>query len=191
RGGRTGSRTLGRSSLYGWLKERDSKGIQALAVKAAPKAPPQPWEAAFLRIWSRPSNMALTEVLALLAKELPEDVPCPTYDQARHFLRSLSPQERYRGRMGRRALVAISAYRKRDTSDLEPTSVYTADGKTFAAEVRNPLSGQPFRPEIASVLDVATRKCVGWSVGLAESASVVTESLRMAVVSHGVPAIWY
>jgi len=85
----------------------------------------------------------------------------------------------------------MKGYKKRTTEGMEPTAVYTADGKTFDAEVENPLSGRPFRPEITSVLDVATRKCVGWSAALSENASGVTEALRVAVENGGIPAIWY
>ena len=41
------------------------------------------------------------------------------------------------------------------------------------------------------MLDVVTRKIVGWSVGLAENTVVVAEALRRACESHGIPAIFY
>jgi putative transposase len=83
------------------------------------------------------------------------------------------------------------AYVTRSTGDLLPTCVYTSDGKTFDAEIAHPHHGRPFRPEVTSVVDVATRRCVGFSVGLAENAEGVVDALRYACETHGIPAIFY
>ena len=79
----------------------------------------------------------------------------------------------------------------RDTSDLWPTAVYTADGHTFDAEIEHPLTGKPFRPEITTVVDVYTRKVVGWSIDLNERTNSVYAALAMSIKTHGIPAIWY
>ncbi|WP_310620916.1 Mu transposase C-terminal domain-containing protein [Flexibacterium corallicola] len=82
-------------------------------------------------------------------------------------------------------------YVTRSTEGLEPTDIYTADGKTFDAFVAHPFSGNPIRPEITSILDVATRKVVGYSIGLKEKAYDVSEALRNASTANGVAAIFY
>ena len=89
------------------------------------------------------------------------------------------------------ALKARMAYTIRSTEGLLPTSVYTADGQTFDAEIAHPIHGQAFRPEITSMLDVATRKNVGWSVGLSENTIVIIDALRMACQGNGIAAIFY
>jgi putative transposase len=38
---------------------------------------------------------------------------------------------------------------------------------------------------------VHTRKCVGWSIDLAESGFAVLDALSMAVMTHGIPLIFY
>jgi putative transposase len=63
----------------------------------------------------------------------------------------------------------IKPFVRRDISQLQPNDVWTADGHTFDAEVQHPMHGRPFRPEITAIIDVATRRIIGWSVGLAES----------------------
>lgn len=68
---------------------------------------------------------------------------------------------------------------------------YTADGKTFDAEVQHPIHGGAFKPEITTIVDVFTRKCVGWSVGLAENQFETLDALRGACVNHGIPAVFY
>lgn len=191
-GGKAGGRTLSRASLYDWRKAREEGGVAALLPKAPPKAGAQAWHPYFLRAWRQFQNPELSEVLRThLPPLLPEGMEVPSYDQARRFLRSLSPQERERGRKGPRAMFALKAYKKRDTSDLEPTSIYTADGKLFPAEVMNPLSGLPFKPEVTTVLDVATKRAVGWSAALSENASGVTDALRNATMTGGIGAILY
>ena len=96
-----------------------------------------------------------------------------------------------KGRLGSRELKKFKAYISRDTSNLWPTAVYTADGHTFDAEVQNPLTGKPFRPEITTVIDVYTRKVVGWSVDLSERTNSVYMALVRSIITHGIPAIWY
>ncbi|WP_189383237.1 Mu transposase C-terminal domain-containing protein, partial [Gemmobacter nanjingensis] len=70
-------------------------------------------------------------------------------------------------------------------------TVYTADGKTFDAEIADPVSNRPMRPEITSVLDVATRKCVGYAVSRKENVIAVTEALRRSCSAHGICAVFY
>ena len=107
------------------------------------------------------------------------------------FIRSLGALARNRGRMGPRKLKELRAYVIRDFSMLEPGDVYMADGHCFDAEVRHPEHGKPFRPEIMTVIDVATRKIVGWTAGLAESGPLVADALRKTVEWNGIPSIFY
>ena len=98
--------------------------------------------------------------------------------------------ERERGRRGARDLKNILPHKRREFMHLKPAAIYTADGHTFDTEVLNPLSGLPFRPEITTVLDVGTRRCMGWSVGLAESRFTVLEALSHASRA-AIGALWY
>jgi putative transposase len=95
------------------------------------------------------------------------------------------------GRMGDRELKTLKPFIRRGFESLLPTDVYSADGHTFDAEVQHPMHGRPFRPEITSVVDIATRRVVGWSIGLAESALTVLDALRDASLRGGIPAIFY
>lgn len=114
----------------------------------------------------------------------------PSIHQVRRWLGKLGNVERERGRRGARDLKNILPHKRRDFLHLKPAAIYTADGHTFDAEVLNPLSGLPFRPEITTVLDVGTRRCMGWSVGLAESRFTVLEALSHASRA-AIGALWY
>lgn len=83
------------------------------------------------------------------------------------------------------------AFVRRDTRDLFPASVYVGDGKTFDAEVKHPIHGQPFRPEVTFWIDAATRVIVGHSVSLNENTHGVVEALRRACEHRCIPALIY
>lgn len=82
-------------------------------------------------------------------------------------------------------------FSSRGFADLMPNEVWSADGHAFDAEVQHPFHGRPFRPEITTVVDIATRRIVGWSVALSESATAVLEALRHAAEFAGLCDIFY
>lgn len=180
-------------TLYLWFSARQD-GIRALAPKQKKAAVPiqdLPWFPGFLKFYARPAKPTVAEALADYTRTLADPSLAPSAKQVRTALAKLGAVDRHRGREGAQALKARLAYVSRSTDDLMPTSVYTADGKTFDAEIAHLLTGQPFRPELTSVLDVATRKCVGFSVSLKENCIAVADALRMASCAHGIPAIFY
>ena len=182
-----------------WFKLRDENGVAALAPKLTRKPDELPlWFDGFLAFYARPQKPAVARALRNYAKTLPNPSKAPNYDQVQRALKKLDMAQerggtiaRHRGREGRLALKARRAYVTRSTADMLPTFVYTADGQTFDAEIAHPIHGQAFRPEITSMMDVATRKCVGWSVGLSENTIVIMDALRMASENHGIAAILY
>lgn len=193
-------RTLSRATIYNWIRDHRTGGVAALAPKLTRDTHAfATWFLIFMNYYARPQGPTITEAMDAMRTDAQATghnaADLPSYDQVRRALKKLDArygtQARHRGREGAQALKARLAYVVRDTSDLLPTSVYTADGKTFDAEVQHPVHGRPFRPEITSILDVATRLCVGWSVGLAENARDVRDALRVAVQGYGIPAIFY
>lgn len=185
-----GSRALSRSSIYRWMKDAEA-GFTGLAPKTRDDSAIPPWAPALLSQWQRPQKPTLTEALDKLHGNLPPHVLPPSYSQARRFLEKMSVRDREAGRMGPREHKSIRAYVKRDTSQMWPGDAYTADGHTLDAEVAHPAHGRAFRPELTTVIDIATRRAVGWSAGLAESTWSVLDALRHACLQGGIPAIFY
>lgn len=183
-------RGLSRPSIKRWMKDAEH-GITSLAPKARESHAVPAWVAYFLPIWSVPTGITLKDALAQLAEQLPVSINMPSYWQAKRFLDKMGKVERERGRKGTRELRNIQPFIRRDTSTMWPGDAYTADGHTFDAEIAHRDHGRPMRPEVTLVLDIATRKCVGWSVDLAESTWSVLDALRHAVTSHGIPSIFY
>ncbi|HRK69671.1 MAG TPA: DNA-binding protein, partial [Hyphomonas sp.] len=188
---------VSRRTIYDWFKARDTRGVVALAPEATKEHAPIPGGFAdFLRFYAVGSKPTITDAhrdyLAAAAQRPATQPMTLSLSQVEYILRvRLNNIERNVGREGLLTLRKRLAYVTRTTDDMWPTTVYTADGKTFDAEVADPVSGRPMRPEITSVLDVATRKCVGYAVSRKENVIAVTEALRRSCSSHGICAIFY
>lgn len=148
------------------------------------------WGTAFLAEYQTPQKPTVAAAYTRFKAQW-DSHPLPSIHAVRRWLDKLGTVTRQAGRMGSRTLKNLQGYVKRDFSDLLPGDIYTADGHQFDAQVQHPLHGQAWRPEITSVVDVATRRCVGFSVALAESGLAVLDALRAAVLTGGVPAILY
>ncbi|MBI3446789.1 MAG: hypothetical protein HY055_15850, partial [Magnetospirillum sp.] len=157
-------RALSVRTLKRWRSDREKGGGNpvALATAAVPESPLQPWAPTFMRLYGRPTKPGIPEVL----EDWPKGEAKPSEHQCRRFLRKLDAISRNMGRMGARALKSIKAYVARDVSELWPGAVFIGDGHTYKQEVAHPIHGQPFRPEVTVMLDVFTRKWVGWSAAL-------------------------
>lgn len=174
-----------------WFSDREVGGITALAPALTKTEEPISDEfKAFLTFYAKPGKLAATEALEDYKEKNPGSTL--TIEHVRYTLRhKLNDIEKNVGREGLLTLRSRMAYIQRSTENLFPTTIYTADGKTFDAEVENPFSKKPFKPEITSILDVATRRCVGFSIALKENVISVTEALRNSCCDHGIPAIFY
>lgn len=186
-----GTFKVSRATVYEWFAARDAGGITALAPALTAEPEPVSEEfKAFLTFYAKPSKPAMTEALEDFKTANPAS--SLTIDAVRHTLRTkLNNIEKNVGREGLLTLRSRMAYMQRSTENLFPTTIYTADGKTFDAEVEHPVTKRPFKPEITSILDVATRRCVGFSIALKENVISVTEALRNSCCDHGIPAIFY
>lgn len=200
-------KTLSRSQIYEWASAFATHGITGLAPKKTRRKANQdeiyPWLPLFFRFYGRPGNPSIgwciektiAEVSDADLADMVQRGVEPNYDKARRALTGLKGTRNhlraFKGREGPLALKARLSFKRRTFEGMDPTIVYTADGKTFDAEIAHPDHGQPFRPEITTILDVVTRKLVGWSIDLAENKRAVADALRMACEKHGVPAIFY
>lgn len=148
------------------------------------------WAKSFLSYYQKPEKPTVEHAYQLFV-EANATMNHPSIHQVRRFLKKIGNVSLQAGRMGDRELKNLKPFVRRTFDDLLPSDVYSADGHKFDAEVQHPLHGRPFRPEITTVIDVATRRAVGWSIGLNESALAVLDALRHAVETGGIPAIFY
>lgn len=184
--GRAGDGYPSIRTLKRWLKAPD---LAPKVCQQDMKVPP--WAPALMRLYGQPQKPSLAACLEQLPAQMPRNIAAPSYHAANRFINKLGNVERQRGRMLPREIKNLLPFKRRDASGMTPDAVYTADGHTFDAEVSHPRHGRAFRPEITTVLSVPTRRCVGWSAGLAESTWAVMDALRNAVETGGIPLIWY
>jgi putative transposase len=184
-------RSLTKGTIYRWIHDRKQLGNLGLAPADKEIMTVPPWAREFMALHRLPSKPTVPMVLEKMG-----DL-APSYGQACRFIKKFSRVDAQRGRMSGSELRSIRGYTRRGKENLVPLDVVVADGHSFKAKVAHPVHGRPFHPEMEGVIDVATRVCIGWSIGLAESSHVVADALRHAVtVSEkkmfgGVPAIFY
>lgn len=177
---KTGDRALSERTIKRWIAAYKSGGERGLAPlrQRADLTVPE-WSKDFLRCYQRPTKPSVVASYLEFSNNYSGIVP--SIHAVKRFLKKLSPDALNTGRMSPQELKSLQPFNRRSTKNLFPGDVYTADGHKFDAEAINPITGKPYRPEITTVLDVATRKIVGISVGEAESTIGVLDALREAV----------
>lgn len=172
-------------SVQRWLGDQDLTPAARKKDLAVPS-----WSDDFLDCYQQPQKPSVEHAYAEFCRHYGSQDK-PSIHQVRRYLTKLPAIVREKGRMGPRELKNIKPFVRRAFDELWPNDVWSADGHTFDAEVSHPLHGRPFRPEITSIIDIGTRKIVGFSVGLAESSLETVDALRYAVTNHGIPGIFY
>jgi putative transposase len=186
---KTGDRSLSMRTLKRWLADYRQQGEIGLAPARRQKDMSLPaWSVSFLTCYQRPTKPSVEAAYAEFSLKHPAERP--SIHVVRRFLNKLSAEARERGRRTPQELKALQPFKRRTTKNLYPCDVFTADGHKFDAEVLNPRTGKPYRPEITTVFDVATRKAVGLSIGESESTVGVLDALRDAI-QHGMFAMFY
>ncbi|WP_237707674.1 Mu transposase C-terminal domain-containing protein [Desulfocurvibacter africanus] len=186
-------RALSAATLRSWRRIHKNHGPDGLAPKAPETTKPAPaWLGHFLKLYRRPTKPSVRQCYEDLQSSgvLPEGA-LPALRTVEREIKRLGAVVLNKGRMGPRELKKLQAYTKRSFDDMDPGDCFTADGHKADIEVQHPEHGQPVRPEIISVLDVATRRCVGWSAELHESSWLVADAIRHSVEQAGIPALFY
>jgi putative transposase len=180
-------------SLKRWDLARGKQGLAALAPKPmAPLGTSTPaWVPYFLDLYQIAGQPSVAACWEKMPAVLPPTMAMPPLRTVHRHIASLPELHKNRGRMGPRALKALKAYTARDVSELWPTAIYVPDGHTLKASVAHPIHGRPFRPEVTTIVDVYTRKIVGWSAALSENTIGTLDACRHAFERSGVCDIYY
>jgi putative transposase len=181
-------RAVSAASLRNWRRILKNDGADALAPKASQGRPIPKWLPEMLNEYRQPTKPSIASCHEKLEKR---GVKLPSLSTVEREIRAIGVVEANRGRLGPRELKKMLAFKRRDFKSLVPADCFTSDGHCMDMEVAHPRHGRPFRPEMISVLDVATRVCVGWSVALAESSFGVADALRCSIERGSIPAIFY
>ncbi len=179
-------------TLKRWLAQEKTGDLTPKKVQADYSVPD--WATAFLPFYQLPQKPSVELAYrefekAYRMRDRAWDLP--TIHQVRRFLGKVGNVSRQVGRVGPREMKNLRGFTRRTFDELWPNDVWSADGHTFDAEVQHPLHGRPFRPEITAIIDIATRRITGFSIGLAESSLVVLEAIAHAVLKDGIPGTFY
>ncbi|SEQ23940.1 putative transposase [Amphritea atlantica] len=170
------------------IKRWFATDVKNLAPKSKRELKAPVWANAFLMCWSRPEKPSVEHAYRQFSANY-EGTP-PSIHAVRRFIKKMGNVSKQKGRMGARELKNILPFVRRDFSQLLPADIYSADGHTHDGEVQHPWHGRPFRPEITTFIDIATRRVVGVSVDLAESSIAVLDAL-ISSCTQAVPALIY
>lgn len=190
---RTAGRALNPKTYYNWVALARERGSLAPGKKEKNLSVPA-WARPFLEAYQKPQKPSMCAAYRQAFGVEPLDSGrdgIPSIHQVRRWLAEVGTVSREAGRRLPRELKALLPFVRRTTAHMMPDDCFTADGHRFDAEIAHPVHKRAFRPEITTVLSVSTRKCVGWSAGLAESTWAVLDAQRHAIETHGIPAIWY
>lgn len=199
RGGKTGKRTLSERTLMRWWSTylKADRDYRSLAPAVVEKNDLPRWAGDFLKIYQQPQKLSVPHALSLYRQNLPAGERAPSEQAVRRFLAKYSRLEIQKGRMTASELRGQKMHRVRSTEGMQPLDIVQCDGHSFKARVAHPATGRPFKPEICAVVDSVTRCVVGWSVGLAESATTVGDAVRHSCTTNdtkvigGLPLILY
>lgn len=177
---KTETRTLSERTLKRWIADFRKHGERGLAPKRrkADMSMP-PWAGDFLKRYQKPQKPSVEAAYQLLVEQT--EPPHPSIHQVRRWLAKLSPEARERGRRSPQELKALKSFNRLTSDHLLPNDVWVADGHKFDAEVIDPRTGKPFRPEITTCLDWRTRRVVGYAINVAESALATLDMLKMGI----------
>ncbi len=171
-------------TLKRWL----SPATKTLAPKGRRDLVIPEWASTFMACYQRPEKPSVEHAYREFETQWPDNTP--SIHAVRRLLKKVGNVSREQGRMGAREIKNLMPFVRRTFEQLLPADIYTADGHTFDAEVSHPRHGRPFRPEITTFIDIATRRAVGYSVDLAESGIAVLDAL-IDSCTHAVPAMLY
>lgn len=200
---RSGKATVSVRTLKSWLREfQTASDTLDRLIRLAPKptrvkrnAMDLEWLPYFQRFYALPSKPKMAHAYERFAawwREARPYEPMPSESAVRRAWKMLPPIIQERGRSTGSELKKLASYVKRDwVTNLKPNDVWIIDGHSFKAQVRHPVHGQPFKPEITLVLDGNTRVVVGFSLGLAESAMEVMNAMRHGIADYGEPLVLY
>ena len=181
------------ATIRKWRADFAKYGEAGLVVKAKSTGGDVPlWLEPFWKLFALPGEPSVSAAYDELKEKQPAiGALLPSKRSVQRFVESLDAITKNRGRFGPREIKRFRAYIVRDFSNLKPGDIYSSDGHKADMEVQSPLTGLPMRPEIITVIDIATRRIVGWSAGIAESALLVGDALLKSVIRSGVCAIFY
>lgn len=193
---------VGTRKLHQWVIDADKcqNGAERLRM-LAPQVQGRPktdihhvkWLPYFLAVYRNPNGISLARAYENFALDYSKIAHVPSLSQVRTIMNRLPKLVRERGRVTGSRFKQLKSYVKREWNPdwMMANDVWVGDGHAMKVKVKHPIHGRDFTPEITLIMDAPSRYIVGWSLDLSESHLAVADALRHAMISNGVPAIYY
>ena len=129
-----------------------------------------------------------------------EPADLPSYDAVANWLRTcpeITPAMRIMARDGLREYEnRVAPYVSRKFSDIFATQIWCSDTKICDVEVQNDCFlglpwGTPLRMRFTGIMDMRSRKMVGWAFAVEGSSMSILTAMRPALLSYGPPETFY
>jgi len=176
---------ISRNTLYEWCGKQDLKPLWRGRVSA-----PADHTDDLVRLFNIPGKSYMSDVHRKLMR-LGHDC---TYDQVRRSIKKLPAQvgKKSAARIGDKLYAQTQApYVERSSENLLAGEIYMADGykaDIYLDDPRNP--GHIWRPELMHVIDVKSRRLVGYIVMFSESAIDIMHGWATIFEKHDHVCVW-
>lgn len=168
-----------------WLDAHDAGGLVALAPETRGRQRKDyGWEGRAARLYAQPQRPAYNTVAYWLREE---GHASATNSRVRRYLKSLPSNyaETSRKRLGAHYYAQnVRPHVVRDASVLNVGECFEGDGHTCDVYVAHPATGNPFRPELTTWIDIRSQRVVGWWLGEMENSFDVLYALSSAIRAH-------
>jgi transposase InsO family protein len=197
---------VSRSTLWRWKSEYEKRGLEALVRKVRQDKGQSKWaqrwpEAAQLALatYLRPFQTKQTAYDALVRDRAVFDMSeeeLPSYASVCDFLATIPAAAAAWAREGEAAHhTRMMPYLQRKYTDVAPNQVWVADTMIHDAIVRNDCFGacgnEAVRLQLTAIMDLRSRKLVGYTWVLDGSSRSITTALIMAVRRYGPCEVFY
>jgi putative transposase len=202
---------LGRSTIWNWYKayredgkfglvrdERSDKG-KSRFFESHPKA-----AAVAAAMYLEQKKRGIKGIHRLLVTERKafhfSEAELPSYDALRNWLQTtpvLTPAMRIMARDGLREYEnRVAPYMSRKYVDIFANQIWVSDHKICDAEVQNDCFlglpfGTPLRMRFTGIMDMRSRKIVGFAFAVEGSSMSILTAMRPALLSYGPPRSFY
>lgn len=182
--------TVSALSVDRWHKRMEKQGVAGLATAYKGKQRTVwGWEDEALKRYQVPTKIGATKV----ARDMQRDgYHTATRSRVAAYLNSLPLAVREKGRRSPDELrKELLPFIRRSLKNIEPNTIWMADGHTVDVRMLHPHSRKLYRPEVTVFMDVKSRLIVGAFVSEKENQFAVMWAFSRGVKHFGMPLFLY
>lgn len=185
---------LSNSTLYTWRRLYRERGIEGLLPGYEKSETTIPADAIdiFLKHWLNQNRPSVPLAYEFTKAEYHGEKPLPGISAFYRLARSIPEPTKVLHRLGEKAFDdRCGPFVDRDYKGLRPNEIWCCDHHRLDVIALSRF-GRPVRPWLTLIIDLRTRKAVGWFVSdLPPNTDAILAAWRRAVLSHGICEHFY